>query len=224
MNVDISIVSLKKDKERRNELLKQLYRFTDKNIKVIDAVYGKELPVSEYFKLFQCKGSRWTVRKILTPSELGCFLSHKKTLENFILNENDWLIVLEDDVIVTDKFESLLQLDLNNLDKRDIYILGGQDGLNCFKRVILKKNNNSEFKRAILGTHRWICRTCCYLLHRNSAKEILQLMNATTFAVDDWPYVIKNTKIRSLQYSNYIKHPIDLSNSSIESERLFLKR
>ncbi|WP_413516854.1 glycosyltransferase family 25 protein [Photobacterium phosphoreum] len=222
MMINISIISLTNDVKKREKLLHQLEGFPDDFIKIVDAVNGKELLASEYFKLFRCKGSRWTVRKILTPSELGCFLSHKKALEEFIISENDWLIVLEDDVTISNKFDNDFISNISTLNTDNIYILGGQDGLNCFNRVLLKKTKNLEFKKTIFGTHRWICRTCCYLLHRSSAEKILNIMKKDTFAIDDWPYIIKKAKISSLQYVNYIHHPIDLSNSTIESERVFL--
>ena len=102
----------------------------------------------------------------------------------------------------------------------DIFILGGQDGLNSFKKVILKKNNKSkDFRQVCMFTHRFIYRTCCYMINRNVAAQMLSLMNMTSYFVDDWNLILKNTSVQNLYYTNWFSHPIDISNSTIEEER-----
>ncbi len=221
MKLSISIISLEKDETRRTRLLSELSPF-NVNINIISAVNGKELSAEEYFNQYKCESSKFGGRTFLTPSELGCILSHKKALKEFLVSSNDWLLVLEDDVSIVNDI-SHIEYELGRLDNNGIYILGGQDGLKSFSRVLFKKSNLHDYSRVIFKTYRWIYRTCCYLISRDSAVEIYNLMLLNRFMADDWKYIIKNTAITDIYYSQFFSHPIDLNDSSIEKERLLIK-
>ncbi|WP_061013185.1 glycosyltransferase family 25 protein [Photobacterium leiognathi] len=217
MDVNISIISLKKDFEKRELLRTRLGKY-DLNPTYIDAVNGKEMTASNYFSLRTCATSKFKGRKYFTPSELGCYLSHKKALEHFLTSEQDWLLVLEDDVDIVSNINNFLKE--NNFDDNAIYILGGQDGLRSLNRVIRTKvKYSNELYKVRLYTYRWLYRTCCYLISKKVALQILDLMNNTSFMIDDWSFIMKNTQIDSIYYSRVFTHPVDLSNSSIEDER-----
>ncbi len=74
-------------------------------------VVGKELSVSEYF----CNGVAGK-QKAMTPSELGCCLSHLAALKDFLASQEDYAIIFEDDAI--QRFD----IDLNKLEQ-DVRLL-----------------------------------------------------------------------------------------------------
>lgn len=109
---------------------------------------------------------------------MGVF-SHRKAIEEFVTNsKSDWLLVLEDDVMFDDRLSDLLSNHVDGLPTNNIYVLGGQDGLSSINRVLFGGSfgGKYKFKKSIMKTHRWIYRTCCYLIHKNHANELLSLM------------------------------------------------
>ncbi|VEB76573.1 Glycosyltransferase family 25 (LPS biosynthesis protein) [Providencia rustigianii] len=218
--LDITIISLKEHSIRREKIAKEL-ETQGYTSKILYAINGKKMNAHEYFCSSRCETSKRKGRRYLTPSELGCFLSHKETIHDFLIRGNEWLLVLEDDVNLINKLSKLTEK-LNSFHTDSIYILGGQDGLSSFKKVLFMKQKNNT-KKVIMGTHRWIYRTCCYLVHRNTALMIDQLMSKYTFMADDWGFILRNTKIKNIYFESFFSHPIDISDSTIESERILVK-
>ncbi|EGR2241155.1 TPA: glycosyltransferase family 25 protein [Vibrio cholerae] len=213
--IEIKVISLKSEVHRKEKIKNVL---SCCNFEFLDAINGKEMKASDYFELFSCHTSKRRGRKFLTPSELGCFLSHKKAIDDFILSDNNWLLVLEDDVDVVDNLSEFIPL-IEGLRTDSIYILGGQDGLSSFKYVILGKSETAGVKRVMMKTYKKIYRTCCYLVHRNTALEIQALMHKYRFMADDWAFIIRNTNINNVFYKRLFSHPVDLCSSTIELER-----
>lgn len=225
MSFEIKIISLLSDTKKREEISNNLCKL-DLDFRIVDAVDGKNLSAIDYF--INAKNSNfWFNRKqFLSPSEYGCFSSHRKAIEEFVTNsKSDWLLVLEDDVMFDDRLSDLLSNHVDGLPTNNIYVLGGQDGLSSINRVLFGGSfgGKYKFKKSIMKTHRWIYRTCCYLIHKNHANELLSLMKKETYVADNWGFVIKNTNLESVCYHNMVSHPFDLTGSHIEQERLLLR-
>lgn len=74
----IYLISLEQDIQRRTELAKRFPK-TYPNMQWIQAVNGKDLSAKEYFSYAQ---QYFNIhQKIITPSEVGCTLSHIQALE-----------------------------------------------------------------------------------------------------------------------------------------------
>ncbi|EAW1148523.1 glycosyltransferase family 25 protein [Salmonella enterica] len=222
-NVDFCIISLVHHVERRERLINEMGKYKIQ-CRVSNAIDGRKLLADEYFSLFKANSSKLFGRGFLTPSELGCFLSHRKALSEFIMSDKQWLVILEDDVIPNDNVRELPGAILS-FNESSIYILGGQDGLKSFSRVVMGKETDKEkIRKVLLGTYRWMYRTCCYCIDRKGAKNIIKLMNDQRFFSDDWSFIMKNANLKNLFYGNYFTHPVDLSSSSIEAERKFIAK
>lgn len=223
MRFEIRVVSLIGDESRRDNIIAQLQTFHISTY-VTSAVNGKLISAYDYFSMFQSETSKLFGRKYLTPSELGCFLSHKKAIGEFLQSESEWLIVLEDDVSIrnVELFESVIKGG-KELNINAIYILGGQDGLKSFKRVIMSPTKG-HFRKVLFGTHRWIYRTCCYMVNKVVAKRMYDVMLNTRYISDDWPYIMSKCGVNDVYYSDCFSHPLQLTNSNIEAERVFLNK
>lgn len=49
----------------------------------------------------------------LVPGEIGCYLSHVKTLEVFLASKNEFAVIIEDDAIMADDFKSVIENSLS---------------------------------------------------------------------------------------------------------------
>lgn len=221
--IDFCIISLVHHVERRERLINEMVRYKIQ-CRVSNAIDGRKLLADEYFSLFKANSSKLFGRGFLTPSELGCFLSHRKAISEFIMSGKQWLVMLEDDVIPNDNVRELPSV-IHSFNESSIYILGGQDGLKSFSRVVMRREKDKErVRKVLLGTYRWMYRTCCYCIDRKGAKSIMKLMNEQRFFPDDWSFIMKNANLEKLFYGNYFTHPVDLSSSSIEAERIFIAK
>lgn len=216
-DIPIYLVSLESDVKRREEL-KKIFLNTYKEFIHIKAVDGRKLTAKDYYdktiKYFL------STKKIMSPSELGCTLSHMEALSQFLNSDSEFALILEDDVIGKDSdIENILNI-TKELNSDSLFICGGLDGLPSMKQVFVKKIKEKNLFTVAKFSYPRIFRTCCYVVTKNSAKEILNKQNRNITLADKWnEFFIENKNIK-IYYSNILSHPEDLTNSHIESDRL----
>ena len=223
-NFEIRIISMLDAYERRNKIT-QLMLKHKLDFSFINAINGKNLLAKDYFPLSRNPNFLFNRKHIITPSEVGCRLSHKNAITEFITNsKKEWLLVFEDDINFNEELISFLHK-INSITSSsdDILIhLGGQDGLKSQNRLFFKENlilNDIKINIVRPFCLRWLYRTCGYVINRRAAEKLLKTHNNYTFVADDWGYICKKSKIKNIFFNNLVIHPIDLSTSSIEAER-----
>ena len=218
----VMVVSLAFDQSRREKISSVM---NDLNIEFpfVDAIYGRDLSKEEKetipTQIFEkrCKHK---------PSDavLGCTLSHIKAYEIMLEKGLEWTCILEDDVILDEKFGQFIsEINEGKLEQNTLYILGGQDGLryrhkvvfNFFKNKIL---GGQLFKKVSYG-HGYVVRSCCYLASKNIVKNIIDELKIDFFAMDEWKYLMRKNVFSNMYFSDLVHHPLDLSDSWIEKER-----
>lgn len=115
------IVNLPHREDRRNEMDEKLKEVNITNYKFIKAVYGKELsPTKELFDLFRGNNFNYS------PGAIGCALSHYNLMKELLSSEQDFYIILEDDVTFHSHFKEYLELVLKqyNPNKHELLYLG----------------------------------------------------------------------------------------------------
>ncbi|MBA1702624.1 glycosyltransferase family 25 protein, partial [Escherichia coli] len=67
---------------------------------------------------------------------IACTLSHQLIYKDMIDKNIEWAVILEDDVIVNEKFKKFLQYfnlpEKDKLKHNNLYLLGGQKGLHDY--------------------------------------------------------------------------------------------
>lgn len=215
MNHLIYVISLEKDKERR-EAFKSGFDFL--RFDFINAIIGRDLSALEYYKtLISAKGH--AKKTISTPSEIGCFLSHKKAIQDFLNSNADFLTIFEDDVIPP-KISVNLNKFINEEKLMDdyIYILGGQNEMKFYEIIkpIFGFTKSIKIPRLF---NRYIYRTCCYSLTKETARKINEIFKSSYYIADDWKYIINHSNIKGIILYPMLEHPKTLKDSSIELER-----
>jgi glycosyl transferase family 25 len=192
-------------------------------IDFISGVNGGEFEAKEYFKLGVARKSI-----PLTPSEVGCSLSHLNIYKEFLKSDFDYLVVFEDDVFIDKNFD-LETFPFNEFDKnKSILIhLGGQDGLMSSNKLFGKKIGLTytwnEFWLVSSMSYRWLWRTCGYVITKNLAALIIKEQEKYLRVADSWKYWINKSNSK-VYYVNLVAHPLELINSSIQREREVNKR
>lgn len=219
----IYIVSLKQDIEKREAISKILQDY-ELEFSFIDAIYGKELS-EDTINSIRSKSVGSLIDRGFAPThgEIGCTLSHLKVYQNILDNNLDWACILEDDVILDERFNIFIRnFQDTGLNPESLYLLGGQNGLSNKKIIKSIKNistiGEQKFTKTIKSED-FIYRTCCYLISAPLAKKLIDLSRTNFILADDWRYLIKNDVIRQLYLSDFVHHPPDLSKSNLQQER-----
>lgn len=188
-------------------------------------VVGKELTVSEYF-LNGVAGKQ----KSMTPSELGCCLSHLGALKDFLASEEDYAILFEDDAI--QRFE----IDLNKL-AQDVRLLnltpcfflslGGVQMKIC-RKLKGKYQAGKLYGQSLLKVDPYhyenLAYAYAYIVDRSMAEALLAL-HKTPQIYDHWNEYSFNADVQF--YVTYLfDHPKienQVTMSYLESERENMK-
>ncbi|MDO6811817.1 glycosyltransferase family 25 protein [Tenacibaculum soleae] len=217
--IPIYLVSLDEDTQRRETLAKDFPLYYP-NITRVSAVDGRKITAKSYYNSIIDYYRR--TNKVLSPAELGCTLSHIKALKLFLNSDNEFALILEDDVIGNDKnIDDIFSL-TTVVHPNSLLICGGQEGLNARKYQFGKKSKYEGLTEISMFSYRHVFRTCCYLVTKNSAKAIVDYQERNLTLADKWDVFFKDTDIK-IFYKNSLSHPKDLANSHIEQDRAYFK-
>jgi len=219
-NIPIYLVSLEQDTKRREELKQRFKNLYNKFIH-IKATDGRDLSAKEYYDKTIDYFTK--TNKTISPPELGCTLSHINVLEEFMKTDSSYALILEDDAIGNDEgIEKIFKIS-QKLDQNSLLICGGQDGLGGKKYQFGKKISlDDSLFEVCKFSYRHMLRTCCYVVTKQSAKEILEYHKQCLTLADKWDEFFKNSDTK-IYYANILAHPKDLHHSHIEAYRARFK-
>lgn len=215
--LDYYLISLKSNENLASTEIGKTLESAKVDYKV-KGVDGRKLNALDYFRLGVRDGL------ILTPSELGCKMSHQEALRE-IVSRNKSGVIFEDDIVAKDgvNFNHLCEQLSKLQDEKCIVFLGGLDGLSSIDRMFGKQVlgfDNKFFKLHYLNAP-WLLRTCCYMV-TVSAANALVIEGVKNYRADDWALLLD--KSYSVYYYPLFKHPPDMTNSLIEPERILANR
>ncbi|GAA5187361.1 glycosyltransferase family 25 protein [Acinetobacter kookii] len=213
------------DSQRLNNLFEQsiFKSYKDEFTKV--GVRGIDLPILEYYKM-------GVARQIepLSPGELGCTLSHVKSLRDFINSNEKYALIIEDDIIQINHF------DLNSLEEQIEKLNLSECFLFSLCGIQLKINNQVrgiKLEKLICGKHilklhpYYISKfsyACAYIVDKSMAKLLVDY-HEIPHIYDHWGGLRYLSKNYNFYATHLFEHPEITGNylyqSSLESERLF---
>ncbi len=162
------IINLKQSSERRRNIINEVDTQNINNYEIVNAVDGNKLSDKELEKLtFKNKNNYNSWGPKLTPSQVGCALSHIKIYKEFLKSDNEFAFILEDDAIFLREFDSTLKnFIFKNLKyKKQILLLSE---LKEFLTNPIDKNENFEIVNVTNAFY-----THSYVINREAAKSII---------------------------------------------------
>ncbi|MDY6459038.1 glycosyltransferase family 25 protein [Acinetobacter faecalis] len=113
MKLGVYLINLDSSTERLAQASAELKKH---NIEFerISAVDGRKLDVKTYAGYNSIRSNAYTGRDLI-GAEIGCYLSHKKALETFAQSENEFALILEDDLSLVNNFNDVLNKTMNYL-------------------------------------------------------------------------------------------------------------
>lgn len=223
------LINLVDDTERRANSLDQLHKI-DINPIIVPACNGhqKDFPFHEYSHLSRGK---WWDKKVFKPGAFACYLSHAKCWETIASGSAPYAMILEDDMIINQDAFRTLTVDIVP-DKFDLIFIN-QGVTDFLKYVSFKDDISSEEKfislnKALLdlilhnvfndlqpGSYG-------YILSKNGAKKLLQIMEDTKVCMGvDYAMIfnsLKDDDISTIKTHKNIPHYLEIYLDNIKAD------
>ena len=210
----VFVISLKSDEARREKLKERFKNYGE--FKLVEATDGRAMSAKEYYGY--ALPSLEAYGRLLSPSEVGCSLSHVRAYEEFLKSDARLALILEDDVIgdesgVKKAFETAAKMDAGSA-----LVCGAQDGLEGRFSAFGKKLDE-DFWLVSKRSYGTIYRAAAYVLDRRAAEKILQTHKKALCVADFWQILLLKNGLK-MYFSDIFAHPLDLSGSNIQAERV----
>lgn len=189
-------------------------------------VKGGELSAKQYFEL-AVKGRS----QPLSPSELGCSLSHMAALKKFLETNNEYALILEDDALIPNELTITLlegELKKSNFPTNLLLSLGGiqmKESLKVRGKILDKKLLKQNVLEVTPNYYHRVCAAFAYIVDRSMAETLLQY-NTRIRKADDWGYLYDFDSTAHILMTQIVDHPplavgeTDEAISKIENERV----
>ena len=158
----------------------------------------------------------------MSPTELGCALSHIKVLKNFLETQEKHALILEDDVFGCDDDIEYIKKFVHENNRLGFVFCGCQDGL--MNRYKYGKPINGDVLH-IAGSNKGnFSRAAAYVVSQDAARIILNFHYANYITIADFWFDLLDQFNGDMFYISRLSHPVDLKSSNIEAERLAVQR
>lgn len=182
MTIKTYVINLKNSVDRRRNVLAELSKYPFMNYELVEAVDGREMSQEDVDHLFDCKRFSWRFGREAMPGEIGCTLSHRECYRKLLSSEEEFALILEDDV----RFQAE-----DNLVEDLIGTISGQ--MTGKARVVTFSRHRFYYSRGErpVGGEYSLCRvreawgTCAYLVNRKAAAVLLKI-GKPWFVADDF--------------------------------------
>jgi len=104
--VPVFVINLEKNTVRRNNIENQFAR-TGLSFEIFPATDGSSLSKRDLAS-YDENHVLHNISRVLSPSEIGCYLSHQKLWQRIVDDNLPWAVVLEDDVLIQANLEEIL--------------------------------------------------------------------------------------------------------------------
>lgn len=204
--MDIVVISDKNNEVRRQNVIKE---FNKENIefRFFDAIMANKMTKEE----LDVKAIKDT---FLSPSEIGCALSHCGVYDEFLKSDKKSIMICEDDIYFTEYFDydSLLQIKefLEETDEPCLVVL--QKSIYHHKRIrSVGDNVNLYSTRNAFCTHG-------YIINRAAARNIKSFQTPVRFEIDAFKfyYWLNACKLYCLDKDFIVQLAEDIIPSTVE--------
>jgi len=181
-NIPITVINLKKDIDRKNNITQQLNKLS-LEFDFFDAIYGSNLSSDELNAAYNPKNSIEKGMKVLNKGEVGATLSHFSIYQKMINENIDRMVILEDDAIVGQNFVEALSVIEYLPQNWELCLLGYQSGRVSPCNFNIKiKNSPSSLKVGISPRARG--GTFCYVINKKGAQRMLSYKDSLYQVID----------------------------------------
>lgn len=178
INLDSSIDRWKNIKKRLDDL-----GITAERISAVDGRKKSDPEIRDILYPMNYE-YRYLFPRLLSKAEIGCFLSHRKCWQKLVDSDDEWALIMEDDLIISDRAPFYMK-DTSWLPK-DIKICQlsthEKNWKLWTKKETIKLSNNDEIIEPLDKAHG----TQCYVISKEVAIASLKYSEKLLAPVDDY--------------------------------------
>lgn len=194
--MQVYLVNMDRSKERL-EIMSQRLAALGINFERVPAVDGSKLADTEKK---QITAPNWRYPYVLTPGEVGCFLSHKKCWQKLIDSNDDWALVLEDDSFFHQKAKEYFES--THWIPSEVQLIQFSYAIDTtYSDKTITLPNGCHLVRVKYSSP---CGTYAYMISREAALKALSMSNKIEGPIDnfmfglffEFPKVISNWRLQ----------------------------
>lgn len=225
MKLSTYIITVKAPNSEKIESVKEALSSKGFACNIIQGINGSNLTSTQYFESILYYYS--VNKKILTPNEVACSLSHIKALKTLVESKHDYAIIFEDDVIPNKINLDIIHHITSLIDKQKFIIhLGGLEGLeHCFKGIhgTLIDINTNLWEVAPVDFNKLV-RAVGYIISKPAAIEFTNQIENNISLADDFQHLDNVIGLDAIYFINLVSHPTCLNESTIQNQRLAITK
>nr|WP_129733145.1 glycosyltransferase family 25 protein [Parabacteroides goldsteinii] len=184
MKIKTYVINLKESVDRREKVWAETQKYPCLDVEWVEAVNGRTLSSEDVRKRFNVM--EFIYKYVRTPNrgEIGCTLSHRECCRRLLESEEEYALILEDDVVFLDqeRVEDMLEKITSLLKRTTPHLITLSTHLIYYKNKKLQIDNYSIYKLWMVWG------TCAYLINRKAAGKLLSVSRPFIVA-DDFTYM-----------------------------------
>lgn len=179
MKIKTYIINLKRSEDRRKKMEEMLSEFDQLDYSFIKAVDGQNLSENELDDLFDRAEFMRVYGRLPRVGEIGCTLSHRKAYEIFLKSNEEYCLILEDDVVVNPDIDKITE-HLNEFVPSSLpWVLLFTPWFSYFPKSLF---SCKEYK---VHNVNYASNAMAYMINRKAA-ELMISENVPYIVADDW--------------------------------------
>jgi GR25 family glycosyltransferase involved in LPS biosynthesis len=210
--VPIRVVNLERRPDRWQSIDKMLRNQGIKHHTRFNAVDGTKIPMNDFIKnLF--RNNDFNYRQ----GVVGCALSHIQLWQELLHSKNDFMVILEDDIELSDNFESKLNVALHHLHQHP-YIDLNFLGYSYWKGKPEKSNNYPDMK--LMNIPEYMGGFYGYVISKPCAMKLLHILKfkGVQNGIDRFAHIHFNKMVVSYCEPHIVHTEYAMSDNSVNSD------
>jgi glycosyl transferase family 25 len=207
-NIQTFIISLPKDRNRREYLGNQLQKL-GVPFSIVNAVHGNSLSAEELNASYDRRKAVRLFNRELSKGEIGCALSHISIYKKMVAENIPYALVLEDDANILDEDLAATLAKLAALHPAETpvaVLLNHVERYNANKKVQLDEN------RCVYEAYRGCC-AHAYFITKAAAEILARQLYPAYVVADKWEYFQENY----IAVEALVPYAIGLTSASLSS-------
>ena len=181
------VINLNRSKDRLQKICSRLNEL-NVSFERVEAFDGSSLSDEEYDRLTYPYNHPCRVRftRELTKGEVGCFISHRKCWQKLVESNENYEVIFEDDLYISDKAK--LFLTNKNWLPQNVGLIRLSSFYSMNNRLYIKDKSvlNSHNEYSIAKTLRYAIGTQCYIISKEFAKKAIEMSDKFECPVDEF--------------------------------------
>lgn len=186
MKIKTYVINLKDSVDRRETVLAELAKYPYLDVELVEAVDGRKMSAEEKKNCFDI--DKFIKRYHRTPrgGEIGCTLSHRVCYRKLLDSDEEFALILEDDVnfLYPEDIETILKDILNAYKNNKSYFITLAYHFLYYPKKYRKLGKYTFYR--IYNAYG----TCAYLINRKAAIRLLSV-SVPYIVADDFPFIRK---------------------------------